>query len=92
MALGSEGIGRLGGDPASPFEGPFGFCRVVDMGDLVLIGGTTWQAARITGRGGSYAAVFDAPAGAMVTLRTTATDAAGGSIAETITNAYQIAS
>jgi enamine deaminase RidA (YjgF/YER057c/UK114 family) len=38
---GSQGIRRLGGDPASPYEGPFGFSRVVDMGDLVLIGGTT---------------------------------------------------
>jgi enamine deaminase RidA (YjgF/YER057c/UK114 family) len=32
---------RLGGDPPSPYEGEFGFCRVVRAGDLVLVGGTT---------------------------------------------------
>ncbi len=32
---------RLGGDPASPWEGQFGFSRVVTAGPLVLIGGTT---------------------------------------------------
>jgi hypothetical protein len=55
-------------------------------------GGKTWQAASVAGSGGRYAAVFSAPAGALVTLRTSATDAAGGSVAETITNAYQVES
>ena len=55
-------------------------------------GGKTWRAARMTGAGNSYAAVFSAPAGTRVTLRTSASDAAGGSITETITNAYQVAS
>jgi hypothetical protein len=55
-------------------------------------GGKTWRAARMTGSGGNYAAVFPAPAGARVTLRTSASDATGGSIAETITDAYQVAS
>jgi enamine deaminase RidA (YjgF/YER057c/UK114 family) len=32
---------RLPGDPPSPFEGRFGFCRVVRAGDHVLVGGTT---------------------------------------------------
>jgi enamine deaminase RidA (YjgF/YER057c/UK114 family) len=32
---------RLGGDPASPFEEPFAFSRVVRVGQLVLVGGTT---------------------------------------------------
>ena len=45
--------------------------------------------ARVTGRGGSYTATFRAPAGVKVSLRTTAADAAGGTIAETITSAYQ---
>jgi enamine deaminase RidA (YjgF/YER057c/UK114 family) len=31
----------LGGDPPSPYEGPFGFSRVVRAGDFVLVGGTT---------------------------------------------------
>jgi hypothetical protein len=55
-------------------------------------GGKTWHPATVTGGGGSYTAVFTAPAGAKVTLRTSATDAAGGSVAETITSAYQVAS
>ena len=54
-------------------------------------GGTTWQPAEMTGTNGSYAAVFNAPAGAMVTLKTSATDAAGGSVTQTITNAYRTA-
>jgi enamine deaminase RidA (YjgF/YER057c/UK114 family) len=32
---------RLSGDPASPFEEPFAFSRVVRAGQLVLVGGTT---------------------------------------------------
>jgi enamine deaminase RidA (YjgF/YER057c/UK114 family) len=32
---------RLGGDPPSPWEGRFGFSRVVRAGELVLVGGTT---------------------------------------------------
>jgi hypothetical protein len=54
-------------------------------------GGKTWHRATVTGTAGSYTAAFTAPAGAKVTLRTKAADAAGGSVAETITNAYQIA-
>ena len=53
-------------------------------------GGKTWQAARMTGANGSYAAVFRAPAGSMVTMRATAADAAGGTITQTISNAYRI--
>jgi hypothetical protein len=54
-------------------------------------GGKTWHRATVTGTGGSYTAAFTAPAGAKVTLRTKAADAAGGSVAETITSAYQTA-
>ena len=32
---------RLAGDPPSPWEGPFGFSRVVSAGEFVLVGGTT---------------------------------------------------
>jgi len=32
---------RLGGDPPSPFEGRYGFSRVVRAGPFVLVGGTT---------------------------------------------------
>jgi enamine deaminase RidA (YjgF/YER057c/UK114 family) len=34
-------VERLGGDPPSPFEGRFGFSRVVRVGSFVLVGGTT---------------------------------------------------
>jgi enamine deaminase RidA (YjgF/YER057c/UK114 family) len=34
-------IRRLGGDPPSPWEEPFGFSRVVQVGSMVLVGGTT---------------------------------------------------
>jgi len=54
-------------------------------------GGKTWHAARVTraGKPGQFTAVFAAPAKAFVTLRVTAADKAGGSIAETITRAYK---
>jgi enamine deaminase RidA (YjgF/YER057c/UK114 family) len=32
---------RFGGDPPSPFEGRFGFSRVIKAGPFVLVGGTT---------------------------------------------------
>jgi enamine deaminase RidA (YjgF/YER057c/UK114 family) len=32
---------RMGGDPPSPWEEPFAFCRVVRFGRFVLVGGTT---------------------------------------------------
>jgi len=52
--------------------------------------GKTWRAARMTGTNGAYAAVFRAPAGALVTLRATAADAAGGTVTQTISDAYRI--
>jgi enamine deaminase RidA (YjgF/YER057c/UK114 family) len=36
-----ESVLRLGGDPPSPYEGQFGFCRVVRTGAFVIVGGTT---------------------------------------------------
>jgi hypothetical protein len=55
-------------------------------------GGKTWHRATVAGHAGSYTAVFQAPAGAKVSLRTSASDAAGGSITETLVSAYQISS
>jgi len=56
-------------------------------------GGQTWQDASVTAAGGGrFSAAFTAPAGAFVAIRVTATDAAGGSISETILRAYKIAS
>jgi hypothetical protein len=54
--------------------------------------GKTWHPAHVTGRGGKYIATFTAPASATVSLRTSGADAAGGSITETITNAYRTSS
>src|SRR6185437_4895975 len=56
-------------------------------------GGKTWRPAQVTpgSAAGQFTASFTAPAGAFVTLRTTATDAAGGSVTETITRAYRTA-
>jgi enamine deaminase RidA (YjgF/YER057c/UK114 family) len=34
-------VQRLGGDPPSPWEGPFAFSRVVRADRFVLVGGTT---------------------------------------------------
>lgn len=53
-------------------------------------GGKSWHQASVTGRDGHYTAVFSAPAGAKVSLRTSAGDAAGGTVTETITGAYQV--
>ena len=55
-------------------------------------GGKSWHPATVTGAAGSYAASFTAPAGARVSLRTSAADAAGGTVTETLINAYQVAS
>ena len=55
-------------------------------------GGKVWHAAQVSGQAGHYTAVFTAPAGATVTLRTHAADAAGGTITETIPSAYRVSS
>jgi len=38
---GTAGVERLPGDPPSPYEGRYGFSRVVRAGPFVLVGGTT---------------------------------------------------
>ncbi|GAB3896333.1 hypothetical protein GCM10029964_077520 [Kibdelosporangium lantanae] len=58
-------------------------------------GGTTWQDTTVTAQGdGVYRAAFTAEApdyrGVYVSLRVTATDAAGGRISETTTRSYKI--
>lgn len=53
-------------------------------------GGKTWRPAKITGHNGNYTATFQAQASVKVSLRTSASDAAGGSVTETLLNAYQI--
>jgi len=55
--------------------------------------GRTWKAATVTAAGGgSFRIGFTAPPGALVTLRVHAADSAGGSITETILNAYGVRS
>jgi hypothetical protein len=54
-------------------------------------GGRHWQPASVRAlRGGRFAAGFSAPRGAGVSLRVTATDAAGSSLTETILRAYRV--
>ena len=55
--------------------------------------GRSWRQATVTTLGhGQFRITFTARPGAYVTLRTSATDAAGNSVTETIQNAYQIVS
>ena len=54
--------------------------------------GRTWHSAKAKATGaGRFRAAFTAPAGAWVTLRAHAQDAAGATITETITRAYRVA-
>ena len=51
--------------------------------------GQTWRRATVSSVGrGQFRLHFSVPSGCQVTLRVSAADAAGGSIAETITRAY----
>ncbi|MER5514382.1 hypothetical protein [Streptomyces sp. NPDC002763] len=57
-------------------------------------GGTTWKPALVVGLNGTYQAAWLNPVSAHGTspaIKVTATDAAGGSITQTITSAYTIA-
>ena len=53
--------------------------------------GTTWLPARVTGEKGQYAVSWTNSAGAVPALRTTATDADGNTITQTVWNAYTVA-
>ncbi len=50
--------------------------------------GASWQPAAVSGSGGTWHAWLDAAPGSYVSLRTSATDAAGGALTETITRAF----
>jgi hypothetical protein len=57
-------------------------------------GGKSWQRTRMTGSAGDYTATWPNPASARGTspeIKVTASDAAGGSITQTVTAAYTIA-
>lgn len=54
-------------------------------------GGKTWRAASVTRRGaGRFGVTFTAAAGSAVTLRVRATGPAGGSVTETIGQAWRV--
>jgi hypothetical protein len=96
VGLGLDGATAPGQQVVSVLVGHLQLARATKITHATVSvsfdGGKTWHAARVTGSGGSYAAVFSAPPGAHVTLRTSACDAAGGSVTETISNAYQVTS
>jgi len=74
------------------FDGVGSRSRITSVSVSVSFdGGTTWQPAAVLGGNGSYAATWRNQAGASPTLKVTAADAAGDSIAQTISNAYTIA-
>jgi hypothetical protein len=50
--------------------------------------GASWQPASVSGSGGTWYASFSAPSGSYVSLRVSATDAAGGALTETISRAF----
>jgi hypothetical protein len=50
--------------------------------------GATWQPAAVSGTGATRDAWLDAPPGSFVSLRVSATDAAGSALTETITRAF----
>jgi hypothetical protein len=53
--------------------------------------GSTWQATSLVGAAGNYVAFWPNPkAGGSPSIRVTATDANGGSIAQTVTDAYTV--
>ena len=53
-----------------------------------LNGGASWQPAAVSGGGATWDAWLDATPGSYVSLRVSATDAAGGALTETITRAF----
>ena len=53
-----------------------------------LNGGASWQPASVSGAGATWDAWLDATPGSYVSLRVSATDAAGGALTETITRAF----
>jgi hypothetical protein len=54
-------------------------------------GGNTWQNAAVrAASSGDFTITFSEESGCLVTMKVTATDSAGGSVTETIDNAYQV--
>ncbi|UWE07750.1 molybdopterin-binding protein [Actinacidiphila bryophytorum] len=54
-------------------------------------GGTTWQPAALTGAAGTYHATWQNTGTAAPALKVTASDAAGGTLTQTVTAAYSLA-
>jgi hypothetical protein len=95
--LSLNGEARPGRQAISLTAGHIQFARASRITRAALAvsydGGKTWHNARVTRTSAStFRAVFTAPKGATITLRTTAADAARGTITETIASAYQTSS
>jgi hypothetical protein len=52
--------------------------------------GSTWQRVPVIGFAGHYVALWHNTAGTSPSIEVTATDAVGGSITQTVTNAYTV--
>jgi hypothetical protein len=95
-----KGLSLTGAAPAGPQR------ISVQVGHLQLAGspkingaaaqvscnaGKTWQKAAVKAVSqGNFTISFSEPSGCAVTTKVSATDAAGGSVTETIDNAYQV--
>jgi hypothetical protein len=93
QGLGLRGIAPAGPQVLSFTAGHLQLSRasaVTGATAAVSFDGAHWQPATVTSQGaGQFRAAFTAPPGALVTLRVTARDAAGGSISDTIQRAYR---
>jgi hypothetical protein len=93
--LGLNGRTRAGRQDIGIYVGQLPLARVARITGLTVLvsinGGRTWRPARVKRTGASsFRAEFKAPAGSFVALRVRATDAAAGSVTETIQRGYQV--
>jgi hypothetical protein len=93
--LGLNGVAPAGQQQISVSVGHIQLARAAAIVSAVALvswdNGQFWYPASVTATGeGSYRVTFNPPAGVNVTLRFVASDAAGGSISETITDAYAV--
>jgi hypothetical protein len=79
-------VGHLSYDGAGSHAPITGACVQVSFDN-----GSTWQPVPVIGFDGQYVALWPNKAGSSPSIKVSATDAAGGSITQTITNAYTVA-
>ncbi len=95
-----QGLALTGVDPSGPqrVDVTVGHIALANASAITSVSaqvswdqGLFWQSAAVTRTGaGQYAVSFNPPPGVDVSLKLTATDAAGNSVSETITNAYAV--